>query len=332
MTWTWVEPFAGAAACALRLVGGPGLAPPVAWMGGKRRLAAAILGAIGVPEGRPARVLLADAGPWGWVWPLLLEASSAAAVASVLRSWSDEDPTVLWDRLAAVPPADEIHERAAQWLWLQARAAQGVPVWWNEWRWVASNGHGDPVAAGQKSIGGWRVGKSQGRTSDQRAWQKGYKPAWRMGEEVTKARRGDRTLSQKGTARATGGITTSATVADRIDAIALAFKGVDVLVGLDASAAAPCLADPVPGFVYLDPPYQGATGYGWDCPRAEVLELARRWADAGAVVAVSEAVPLELAGWHHVNLTLPGGKPEWLTLSRPAARLPERQLPLFGAP
>ena len=42
MSYTWVEPFAGAAAVALRLVGGKHLLPPVAWMGGKRRYARAI--------------------------------------------------------------------------------------------------------------------------------------------------------------------------------------------------------------------------------------------------------------------------------------------------
>ena len=87
---------------------------------------------------------------------------------------------------------------------------------------------------------------------------------------------------------------------------------------------------PRPAFVYLDPPYVGATGYGWDLPRAEVLALARRWRDAGAVVAVSEAEPLDLDGWHHLEITRPGGKPEWLTLSRAPARLPERQRALFG--
>lgn len=134
MSYLWAEPFAGAAAVALRLVGGRALIPPVSWMGGKRRLARDIANVMGVPSGRPSRVLLADAGP----------------------------------------------------------------------------------------------------------------------------------------------------------------------------------------------PYVGCTGYGWDSPRAEVLELARVFRDAGAVVAVSEAEALDLEGWHHVELTLPGGKPEWLTVSRPPARLPER--------
>ena len=58
--------------------------------------------------------------------------------------------------------------------------------------------------------------------------------------------------------------------------------------------------------VYLDPPYVGAEGYAHELPRAEVVELALRWAAAGCTVAIAEAVPLpELvaAGWHAQELT-----------------------------
>lgn len=540
MTWTWAEPFAGAAACALRLVGGRDLAPPVAWMGGKRRLARAILDAMGVPEEPPERVLLADAGPWGWVWPLLLEPGAAARVALVLRSWAGEHPRELWQRLASRPPAEDLHERAAQWLWLQARSASGVPIWWDGWRhvtgsgkpatdrgedlrwpghqaqreaWLASDGRGQPRPAGARAVGGrWEKG-NEGRVQDathgQRgAWRaadhdsgrdmaacQGKTGGWRMGEEQKKSRRGTRTLSEKGTANGrTGGMVNPATIAARIEALAEAFARVDVQVhhggahelgrrlwrvttkgdqearaffdghysrqtpgsphwlrpgfnyvlrhddaagridalwcwwrpkwesglagterkdglrvlectvfrrtggpiasdlvraaegalrwpearialhlddagpitglvtGVSSSRTAgrrskralagECfrragwtdldkapgaradvwLERPWPGplFAYLDPPYVGATGYGWDMPRAEVLALARRWADAGAVVAVSEAKPLDLPGWHHLELTREGGKPEWLTLSRAPARVPTRQVSLFA--
>lgn len=518
MTWTWVEPFTGAAACALRLVGGRDLAPPVAWMGGKRRYASAILGAMGVPEGRPSRVVLCDAGPWGWVWPLLLDPADSTVVAAHLRGWSLEHPRALWERLASRPPAEELRERAAGWLWLQARSASGVPIWWDGWRpvmgktegrkstqpawqkgggeepaddrgedlrwpghqaqreaWMASDGRGEPRPAGARAVGGrWEKGHPDGcGAQDASRGQRG----WLMGEEHKKSRRGDRTLSEKGTSHGrTGGMVNPGTIADRVEAISRAFGGVEWKVhhgdaadhaplawrianradpecrilsdrhytrrtvgsaqfvapgrplvlhrpgavwvtleqkhqdhawpgawvcsifrnesptlssllirsAVEATVAAwgplptaglitfvdagktvrgrsarsqpgacfrhagwieagrtpgghgrPSLVVlrapvPEPRFVYLDPLYQGATGYGWGCPRAEVLALARRWAAAGAVVAVSEAVPLELPGWHHLDLTRPGGKPEWLTLSRPPARVPERQLALFG--
>ena len=97
-----------------------------------------------------------------------------------------------------------------------------------------------------------------------------------------------------------------------------------------------------PGCVaYCDPPYRGTTGYGNDLPRTEVVELARRWADAGAAVYVSEAEPIpELVadGWHTVEITstrvgqkrtFSKQKREWLTMNRPPAWVPPVQESLF---
>jgi hypothetical protein len=56
-------------------------------------------------------------------------------------------------------------------------------------------------------------------------------------------------------------------------------------------------------YLYMDPPYRGTTGYQATLPRADVLAVAQRWSDAGAVVCVSEAEPLDLPGWHHVEIT-----------------------------
>lgn len=92
---------------------------------------------------------------------------------------------------------------------------------------------------------------------------------------------------------------------------------------------------PYPGaVVYLDPPYQGTTGYGHTLSRADVLALAERWRSAGAVVAVSEAEPLPLAGWHTHRLPRPCGvvrswsaqQSEYLTISRE----PRGQVALFA--
>ena len=54
--------------------------------------------------------------------------------------------------------------------------------------------------------------------------------------------------------------------------------------------------------VYIDPPYEGTTGYADDLPRAQVLALAMQWAQAGAAVYISEAMPLDLPGWHHIDI------------------------------
>lgn len=58
--------------------------------------------------------------------------------------------------------------------------------------------------------------------------------------------------------------------------------------------------------VYIDPPYVGTTGYASDLPREDVVALARRWADAGATVCISEAeaIPeLLMDGWFQVEIT-----------------------------
>ena len=66
-------------------------------------------------------------------------------------------------------------------------------------------------------------------------------------------------------------------------------------------------ADLPPGaVVYMDPPYRNSTGYGNDLPRSEVVALARRWAEAGARVYISEAEPigaLMADGWREVEIT-----------------------------
>jgi hypothetical protein len=73
----------------------------------------------------------------------------------------------------------------------------------------------------------------------------------------------------------------------------------------DARAAQPETL-PEGTVAYMDPPYLGTTGYAHDLGRPEVVELARRWADAGAVVCISEAEPIpELMadGWYSVDIT-----------------------------
>ena len=92
---------------------------------------------------------------------------------------------------------------------------------------------------------------------------------------------------------------------------------------------------------YIDPPYINTTSYSCTLPRADVLDVVRRWADAGAVVCVSEAEPLALPGWHHVQIdharvgsprTFSRQQTEWLTLSAPPSYRPPRQEPLFASP
>jgi hypothetical protein len=93
---------------------------------------------------------------------------------------------------------------------------------------------------------------------------------------------------------------------------------------------------------YLDGPYENTTQYAHLLPRAEQVAIARRWAAAGATVAISEAeaIPeLVAEGWHAVRIdgervgqkrTFSKQQAEWLTLSRPPAWVPPVQGGLFG--
>ena len=95
---------------------------------------------------------------------------------------------------------------------------------------------------------------------------------------------------------------------------------------------------PEGSWVYIDPPYQGTTGYAHDLPREEVVRLARLWREAGAHVCISEAEPipdLVAEGWHVVEITgdrkgqkrtFSKQKREFLTMSRE----PRGQLGFWG--
>lgn len=108
----------------------------------------------------------------------------------------------------------------------------------------------------------------------------------------------------------------------------------------DASAMVPDGGLPDGTVVYLDPDYQGTTGYAHTMPRDSVLETAERWRAAGAVVAVSEAEPLPMPGWHHVEITaarkgqrraFSRQQAEWLTMSSPPRWRPGLQADLLSA-
>lgn len=94
-------------------------------------------------------------------------------------------------------------------------------------------------------------------------------------------------------------------------------RGLERLVGIEwpevevRSAAGACLPSGDRDLdsrtvVFLDPPYRGTSGYGFEFGRREVVRLALRWAAAGALVGISEAEPigtLVRLGWSVVDLT-----------------------------
>ena len=122
-------------------------------------------------------------------------------------------------------------------------------------------------------------------------------------------------------------------LAARVRAIrALPWPPVDVVHGDLA------LVEPIPNsIVYIDPNYAGRTGYAHSVERSRLLSIAQRHAAAGARVAVSEAEPLAIDGWHSVELQPDGGRPrrwgatpEFLTMNCPPMWHPLKQGALFA--
>ena len=168
---TMVELCCGTAVVSLFALGGasraaqPGL---VGYMGGKRRWAGDIAALLGAGDQRPDHVLLVDAGPWGDVWSTLASPLGRAATAGHLTGWAGMDPSDLWSDLVSRPPALSPSLRAAQYLWIQARSASGIPVWWDHTRcrWEAPSSSRASRRACQKQRG--RGGILDPRTVAQR--------------------------------------------------------------------------------------------------------------------------------------------------------------------
>ena len=290
----FIELCAGTAAVSLRLHGGEHARPPVSRMGAKTGYANAILRVLGLRPGQG----YTDGTRYVWCEPdagvrLLLEAyrdrELAQAAAEIIRSWKDEDPRELWERLRAEGPARHVCDprEVARWALL------------GRWAYRA----GEPES-----------GLNHGRLVDR-------KPTI-TGGNGAKAR----TCEQE------AGLWASVIEAQPPATIAP-----------DAREVEPPTPLPPGTVAYMDPPYVGTTGYAHDLGREAVVEIARRWDAAGAVVAISEAEPigaLVADGWHAVEITgerrgqkrtFSAQQREWLTLNREPAWVPSVQASLFGA-
>lgn len=284
----YVEPFLGAGAVLLALLD-PALVPGWGYMGGKRKLAYRILASLGRHPGEGAReVILSEAGPLGWVWSEICGGRErAGAVAEVLESTASHDIVELWHEYARTPPMPDRAARAAQVAVLQGRSAGNTPISWSEDRYRWEMGDTPYVDGSVKKQAVYLNGHVVRRLKAAKA--KGYN---RQGA---------------------GGLLSTLPIARRIRAIADALSRLPVrFIHGDASEAIP--AGDLAGWdIYWDPPYQGATSYAADCSRARLLALVQDAHARGATCTVSEAVPLPIDGWRHVELTREGGKPEWLT-------------------
>lgn len=335
----YIELCCGSASTALALTCGRKAGPLVGYMGGKRRWAGWHLEALGLRPGEGAEhVLLGDAGPWGWVWPVVLDVETGPQVAEVLRGWRDRDPRELWEELAGLPPAPSVVERTAQWLWLQGRSASNTPLWWDKAgaAVICKGGTQTPTNARQK--GRWGTDSMPGikdpATVADRIAAVQAAATWlvlQAGSALGKPvgvradgswqHHGFAHLSDLARAKGFKARLQPHLLAAKVEALRpLRQQPVSVWGGLVEDLQPE--GDHSRTVVVFDPPYRGATGYAADCPRQTVVEVARRWEAAGAVVLVCEAEPLlELEGWYHYEVTHLGRKgcgPEWVTMSRPA--------------
>lgn len=123
----FAELCAGTAALSLRLHGGKSARPPVSRMGNKQGYASAILRCLGLRSGSgAARYLLCE--PDDGCRLLLTSYTDAelrSKAAKIIRSWADQDPRKLWERLRAEgpiksPPVDP--REVARWCWAQRRS------------------------------------------------------------------------------------------------------------------------------------------------------------------------------------------------------------------
>jgi hypothetical protein len=322
-------------------------------MGAKTGYADAILRVLGLRPGQGAAHYL-------WCEPdpgvrLLLEAyrdpGLAQEAAAIIRGWADEEPRALWERLRAegpprgVDPGDVgVPPREVARIIQILCSNELINVAWSDahqaWR--------------NTGAGGTTFGGSIGYGADRAPAKMDALPV--MPATITlDARRVDpREVARwavTGRWSVLTGVSASGYAGPDVwnnpnaASIAGAF---DILPALratitpDARGIEPGVDLPAGTVAYMDPPYVGTTGYGHDLPRSEVVALARRWSEAGAMVAISEAEPiadLVAEGWHAVRIdgerkgqarTFSKQKDEWLTLSRPPAWTPSEQRGLFG--
>ena len=357
MTPLLVELCAGTAALSLRLHA-RGARPPVSRMGAKTGCADAILRVLGLaPGARAAHYLWCEPDPGV---RLLLEAyrdaDLARAAAAIIRSWSDEEPRALWERLRAEGPpvlpatGPEVarHALTAGWAFRPGHPESGFR---DPYGGFSGNGSTNTVTlAGVVR----RLDTAptlpatiapDARTVDPREVARwGLLGAWayRRGQPES-GPAGDSRWADTPWRDQSGAVvgmrpgTTAASVAGKYAET----PALPATITPDARDVHPPALPP--GTVcYMDPPYVGTTGYASDLPRSEVVTLARRWHAAGARVCISEAEPIpELVsdGWHTVRIdgerqgqkrTFSRQQAEWLTLSEAPAWRPPVQAGLFA--
>lgn len=224
------------------------------------------------------------------------------------------------------------------------RPGRYSPAWQNKVPVHLLQGSGPgrrPQPAGQRDPGmpDPKLMASDGRGVIRKAGIKGDKPRLRRGHDAG----GNRPADQKGeSCGGAGGLVRIETLAERVEALAQLASRWLVLRACNAKGkvvvpptTSRCVmvvhgrAEDLPRLlprdmrgarVYLDPPYRGCTGYGFDVERGALVAMAELYARRGAWVAISEAEGLRRdlgLFWREYDLTRPGGKREMLTVWRP---------------
>jgi hypothetical protein len=351
----FVELCAGTAALSLRLHR-DGAKPPVSRMGSKSGYASALLRILGlIPGQRADRYLWCEPDPGV---RLLLEAyrdgALAKAAAGIIRSWASEDPRALWERLRAEGPprcpdggveAGEV----ARWIWtwgrsyntkgpdagfLPSESSKGTPVWnAHPPEYFADAVYRVPTLPAAIAPDARQVDPREvARVLQIIASNELINVAW---SDVHNAWRNT----------GIGGTTFGGPIGYGGDRVPGKLEALPVplpaLIHPDARAVDPGPALPTGTVAYLDGPYENTTPYANLLPRSEQVAIARRWAAAGATVAISEAeaIPeLVAEGWHAVRIdgervgqkrTFSKQQEEWVTLNRRPAWVPPTQGRLF---
>lgn len=345
----FVELCAGSAAVTLRLLSAHAR-PPISYMGAKTGYAQAILHVLGLRSGQGAAAcVLVEAGPWARAWRLLTTPEGCRAVAAVIRGWIGEDARALWERLRSEPTPEGEAEAVGAWLSLgvmayrQGEPESGGPVErysdiegahgalsllsYLSWPQVQVV-EGDVTEVDPREVARWLyvIARSHQGGGGFQAEYVHPGPKWTT-DAACRAHLGplalDRGLSKNPRPE----------MADKCDHLSSTSWPPTVVSNAPVQDVTPGILPPGT-VVYFDPPYAGTTGYQAKLTRAQVLAVAQRWADAGATVCVSEAEPLPLPGWHHVEITgtrigqkrtFSKQQHEWLTLNREPAWLPETQ-------
>ena len=347
----FVELCAGLASVSLMLEGGKYARPPVSRLGNKHGYALALLRIMGLRPGQGAdRYLWCEPDPG---CRALLHAYTDREVmqeaARIIRSWKDEEPRALWERLRAEGPirVGEAREVARYGLvrsWGHGSGCEFTQrAYWGPGHVPPSKSPGWVPSLTLRGLEGRMERPTlpatvtpDARTVDPREvarWGVVHGRAWKSdpAHGFMERRMPDSPGKQGGDFRYPE---------DRPASEMTECPTLPATVTPDARAIEP--ADLPPGTVcYADPPYLNTTGYGNDLPREDVVMLARRWRDAGARVYISEAEPLPSLvadGWHAVEITSQrkgqkrtfGGTREWVTCSHEPAWRPAEQVGLFG--